>query len=126
MVDGNYGVYNGKVYSIGFDKNKIMLFPDPGSENDIMFNKEYLGTRYKSVNYRDLSEAYKLTSYAEYKGYKIPIGREVGDEYELYLTDHELAQKLGFKNCDKGEYDLMVKKSDVNVVTEKTPIDLNR
>ena len=71
-----------------------------------------------------LSEAYSLESYAEYKGYKISIAREVGDEYELYLSDYELAQKLGFDRCDKCGYNLMIKKTDVEVIIEKKPLDL--
>lgn len=72
----------------------------------------------------ELSEAYSLESYAEYKGYKISIAREAGDEYELYLSDYVLAEKLGFDRCDKFGYNLMVKKADVEVIVEKKPISL--
>lgn len=69
-------------------------------------------------------EAYRLSSYAEYKGYKTFIAREVGDEYELWVPDYAVAQELGFGRCDKLAYNKMVKKSDIKVITEKTPLKI--
>ncbi|MBO4241804.1 MAG: MBL fold metallo-hydrolase [Clostridiales bacterium] len=78
--------------------------------------KDHLSSKQENI-----TEAYKLQTYAEYKGYKTFIARSVGDEYEIYVNDYALAQKLGFNRCDKYAYNLMVRKSDVNVITEKIP-----
>ena len=126
MINGNYGVYHGAVHRIGFESNgKIALFPNSESEIDDTYADRYhLGIYSKLIDWTELSEAYSLSPYAEYKGYKISIAREVGDEYELYISDYELATKLGFERCDKYGYNLMVKKSDVEVIVEKKPLDL--
>jgi hypothetical protein len=126
MINGNYGIYQGAVHRIGFEPNgKIALSPNSDSEIDDTYVDPYhLGMYTKIIDRTELSEAYSLESYAEYKGYKISIAREVGDEYELYLSDYELAQKLGFDRCDKCGYNLMIKKTDVEVIIEKKPLDL--
>ena len=126
MISGTYGIYKGEVHRIGFEPDgKIVLFPNSDSEIDHTYADRYhLGIYSKIIDRSELSEAYSLESYAEYKGDKISIAREVGDEYELYLSDYALAQKLGFGRCDKYGYNLMVKKADVEVIVEKKPMKL--
>ena len=126
MISGTYGVYHGEEHRIGFEPNgKISLSPNSDDEIDDTFVDLYhLGMYTKIINRTELSEAYSLESYAEYKGYKISIAREAGDEYELYLSDYTLTEKLGFGRCDKCGYNLMVKKADVRVIVEKKPISL--
>ena len=126
MINGNYGIYHGEVHRIGFNQDgTISLSPNSESEIDDTYVDQYhLGIYTKIIDRTELSEAYSLESYAEYKGYKISIAREVGDEYELYLSDYELAQELGFDRSDKYGYDLMVKKADVKVIVEKKPLKL--
>ncbi len=84
MIDGTYGVYHGEVHRIGFEANgKIALSPNSDSETDDTYVDPYhLGMYTKNIDRTELSEAYGLESYAEYKGYKISIVREVGDDYE--------------------------------------------
>ena len=125
-IDGTYGVYHGEVHRIGFNQDgTISLFPNSDNEiDDTYVDKYHLGIYSKTIKRTDISEAYSLSSYAEYQGYKIPIVRIDGDEYELYLSDYELAQKLGFGRCDKYGYNLMVKKTDVEVFAEKKPMKL--
>ena len=103
-----YGIYNGEVHRIEVGRTgEVFLCPDTGDATD---------NRYPN---RD-----SLIPYAEYKGYKTFIAREVGDEYEIYVNDYAVAQKLGFDRCDKYCYNLMVKKSDVNVIYEKVPVKI--
>lgn len=125
-IDGTYGVYHGEVHRIGFEPNgKISLSPNSDSEIDGTYVDPYhLGMYTKIIDRTELSEVYSLSSYAEYQGYKIDIVRAAGDEFELYLSDHALAQKLGFDRCDKYGYHLMVRKSDVEVFAEKKPMKL--
>lgn len=126
MIDGKYGVYHGEVHRIGVNQDgTISLFPNSDSEIDDTYADQYhLGIYSKTIEPAELSEAYSLSSYVDYKGYKIDIVREAGDEYELYLSDSALAQKLGFDRCDKYGYHLMIKKSDVEVIVEKKPLKL--
>ncbi len=125
MIDGTYGVYKGEVHRIGIDEEDIIhLYPNSESEIDDTYIDRYnLGSYSKAVDPSELTEMFELSSFAEYKGYKISIAREVGDEYELWVADHEIAKKLGFDRCDKYAYNMMVKKSDVEVIVEKTPLD---
>ena len=110
MTDKLYGIYNGVTYRIKPDVNgKVFLFPD--DEEDIIHAKV--------VNSADISEIYRLSPYAEYKGVKTDIACETGDEYELWVSDYAVAQKLGFNRCDKYGYNLIVKKKDVNIFYEK-------
>ncbi|MBP0967453.1 MAG: hypothetical protein J5722_07455 [Oscillospiraceae bacterium] len=126
MIDGTYGVYHGAVHRIGFEPNgKIALFPNSDSEIDDTYADRYhLGIYSKLIERSELSEAYRLEPYADYQGYQISIARETGDEYELYLSDYALAEKLGFDRCDKYGYHLMVKKADVEVIVKKKPMKL--
>lgn len=127
MINGTYGIYKGEVHRIGSSKDEILLFPNSDSEIDGTYiDRNRLGIYSKAVVPEEISEAYSLLSYADYKGYKIDIARETADEYELYISDYELAKKLGFGRCDKYGYNLMVKKADVKVIVEKTPIDLEK
>lgn len=126
MINGNYGVYHGEVHRIGFEPNgKIAISPNSDSEIDDTYVDSYhLGMYTKIIDRTELCEAYSLESYAEYKGCKISIARETADEYELYLSDYELAQKLGFDRCDKCGYNLTAKKADAEVIAEKKPLKL--
>jgi len=119
MNDKLYGIYNGDVYRIKPDINgKVFLLPDTEDGSvDIIHAK--------IVNNSDITEAYRLNLYAEYKGVKVDIAREAGEEYELWADDYATAQELGFNRCDKYGYNLMVKKSDVNVISEKTPFEFS-
>ncbi|MCR5539604.1 MAG: hypothetical protein K6F71_02030 [Ruminococcus sp.] len=125
MVDGTYGIYNGEAHKIGKnEKGELMLYPNSDSEIDDTYVDMYnIGIYSKVIDPKDISESYRLTSYAEYKGYKTFIAREVGDEYDIWVTDYAVAQKLGFDRCDKLAYNKMVKKSDVEVIVEKTPLN---
>lgn len=125
-IDGTYGVYHGEIHRIGLNQDgTISLFPNSDSEIDDTYIEQYhLGIYSKIIKPTELSEAYSLSSYAEYQGYKIEIARAAGDEFELYLGDYALAQKLGFDRCDKYGYNLMVKKADVEVIAEKKPLSL--
>lgn len=127
MIDGTYGVYKGEVHRIGFRQDgKINLYPNSESEIDDTYIDEYnMGVYAKIIEPAELSEAYSLSSFAIYKGCKTDIAREVGDEYDLWVTDYEIAKKLGFDRCDKMAYNMMVKKTDVEeVIVEKRPLDL--
>ena len=127
MIDGTYGVYKGEVHRIGTrNDGKISLYPNSESEIDDTYIDEYNTGRYhKIIEPSELSEVYRLSSFAMYKGYKTDIAREVGDEYDLWVTDYEIAKKLGFDRCDKMAYNLMVKKTDVDeVIVEKQPLKL--
>ncbi|MBO4637041.1 MAG: MBL fold metallo-hydrolase [Clostridiales bacterium] len=128
MKDGIYGVYNGEVHRIGHNSNgELLLFPAFDNETDSTFADGYhAGACSKIIKPEDLSEAYELRSYAEYRGYKTFIARSVGDEYEIYVNDHALAQELGFDRCDKYAYNMMVKKTDVKVITEKIPYSFDQ
>lgn len=125
-IDGTYGIYHGEPHRIGFNQDgTISLSPNSDSEIDDTYVDSYhLGMYTKIIDRTELSDAYSLSSYAEYQGYKIDIVRAAGDEFELYLSDHALAQKLGFDRCDKYGYHLMVRKSDVEVFVKKKPMKL--
>jgi hypothetical protein len=126
MADVIYGVYKEEVHRIGIDQTgQILMFPNSDSEIDDTFVDRYhLGIYSKIIDRKDISEAYRLMKYAEYKGVKTFIAREVGDEYEIYVNDYAVAQELGFGRCDKYAYNMMVRKDDVKVIIEKTPIRL--
>lgn len=127
MENGTYGVYKGKTHKIGInEKGELLLFPNSDSEIDDTYFDEYnTGIYAKIIDTADLSEAYRLLSYAEYKGHKTFIAREVDDEYEIYVNDYEIAKELGFSGCDKYAYNMMVKKDEVNVIIEKTPLEID-
>ena len=126
MNNKMYGIYNGEEHRIEIGRNgEIFLFPDSGSEtDDTHVDRYHLLIHSKIIKPEDLSEAYYMIPYAEYKGYKTFIAREVGDEYDIYVNDYAVAQKLGFERCDKLCYNLMVKKTDVKVFYEKKPLKL--
>ncbi|MCR4793303.1 MAG: hypothetical protein K5871_11170 [Lachnospiraceae bacterium] len=115
MNDKLYGIYNGEIYRIRPDVNgKVFLFPDDGE--DI--------THAKVASSADISEAYRLCPYAEYKGIRTDVARETDDEYELWINDYAVAQELGFDRCDKYGYNMMVRKTDVIIFYEKKPYTL--
>ena len=121
-----YGIYNGEVHRIEVGRTgEVFLCPDTGDATDDRYpNRASLIAHSKIIKPDDLSEAYRMIPYAEYKRYKTFIAREVGDEYEIYVNDYAVAQKLGFDRCDKYCYNLMVKKSDVKVIYEKVPVKI--
>lgn len=127
-IDGTYGVWHGEVHRIGFEANgMIALFPNADSETDDTYADRYhLGIYSKLIDPAELSEAYRIASYALYQGYQIEIARIEGDAYELYLSDYALAQKLGFVRCDKYGYSLPVRKTDVEVFAKKKPLTLRK
>lgn len=121
-----YGTYNGKEYRIEIGRNEdIFLFDDPDHQIDTKhLTRTYVLAHSKIVKPEELSDAYYLLPCAEYKGYKTFIAREVGDEYDIWVADYAVAQKLGFDRCDKLAYNKMVKKTDVKVIYEKKPLKL--
>ena len=125
MIRGTYGVYKGEVHFIEkCGEGKFYLYPNSESEIDATYIDEYnIGSYSKIKDSSELTEMYELSSYVNYKGYKISIAREVGDEYELWVADHEIAKKHGFDRCDKYAYNMMVKKDEVDVIVEKTPLN---
>ena len=125
MVRGTYGVYKDEVHSIEkCGEGTVYLYPNSESEIDDTYIDEYnIGVYSKVIDSSELTEMYELSSYVDYKGYKISIARETKDEYELWVADCEIAKMLGFDRCDKYAYNMMVKKSDVEVIVEKTPLN---
>lgn len=121
-----YGIYNGEEYRIEIGRNgDIFLFDDPDHQIDTKhLTRTYVLANSKIVKPEELSDAYYLLPCAEYKGYKTFIAREVGDEYDIWVADYAVAQKLGFNRCDKLAYNKMVKKTDVKVIYEKKPLKL--
>lgn len=127
MMDKNtYGIYNGEVYRIGIGRNnEIFLYYKQDNEKDhISLSRANLIAHSQIIKPEELSEAYYMLPCAEYKGCKTFIAGEAGDEYELWVSDYAVAQKLGFDRCDKYAYNMMVKKSDVKIFYEKKPIKL--
>lgn len=127
MENGTYGVYKGEAHKIGINKKgELLLFPNSDSEIDDTYFDEYnTGIYAKIIAPADLSEVYRSSSYAEYKGHKTYIARELDDEYELCVNDHEIAKELGFSRYDKYDHNMMVKKDEVNVIIEKTPLEID-
>ena len=125
MIRGTYGVYKGEVHFIEkCGEGKFYLYPNSESEIDDSYIDEYnIGSYSKIKDSSELTEMYELSSYVNYKGYKISIAHEVVDEYELWAADHEIAKKHGFDRCDKYAYNMMVKKDEVDVIVEKTPLN---
>ena len=112
MTNKLYGIYNGVTYRIRPDVNeKVFLFTN--DDEDIIHAKV--------VDRADISEAYMLYPYVDYKGVKADVAREIGDEYEIWIYDYAVAQELGFNRCDKYGYNMMVKKKDVKIFYEKKP-----
>ena len=101
------------------------MFVDSDHETDKKYlTRSYLIAHSIIIKPEELSEAYRLIPYAEYKGYKTFIAREAGEEFEICVNDYAVAQKLGFDRCDKYCYNKVVKKSDVNVIYEKVPLKI--
>ena len=131
IIDGTYGIYNGEAHKLDINaEGDLYVYPNSQSEIDDTYADRYnTGHYYKKIAPSDISEAYRLDSYAEYKGYKIEIVSTHGDEYDLYLdgcdgSERELALKLDFKELNRAEFYLTVKKTDVKAFIEKTPFDL--
>ncbi|MCR5168636.1 MAG: hypothetical protein K6C13_15700 [Oscillospiraceae bacterium] len=126
-MSDTYGIYNGEVHRIGFTEDgRIALYPNSESEKDKTYTDRYnTGTYSKLIAPTELTEAYYLYPYTDYKGHKVEVIRETADEYELYVGDCETAKKLGFDRCDKYGYDLMVRKAGIEICYEKKAYDLN-
>lgn len=121
-----YGIYNGEVHRIEIGRTgEIFLCPESGSAADEKYpNRACLLAHAKIIKPEELSEAYYMVPCAEYKGYKTFIAREVGDEYDVWVSDYAVAQKLGFERCDKLAYSKMVKKADVKILYEKKTLKI--
>ncbi|WP_074963088.1 hypothetical protein [Ruminococcus albus] len=91
MIDGRYGVYKGEVHRIGIDeKDQIYLYPNSESEIDDTYIDRYILGKYsKPVDSSELTEMYKLSSFAEYKGYKVgvlPVKSEMSMNHGLVIV----------------------------------------
>ena len=96
MIRGTYGVYKGEVHFIEkCGEGKFYLYPNSESEIDDTYIDEYnIGSYSKIKDSSELTEMYELSSYVNYKGYKISIAREVGMSMNYGLPIMKLPKSI--------------------------------
>ncbi|WP_434778243.1 hypothetical protein [Neisseria sp. Ec49-e6-T10] len=72
---------------------------------------------YKIVSPTEVGEVYSIDTYGIYKNYKFSLS-EHGEQYTLWTSDCEIAEKLGFDMLGRGDYEKLVPKSDIEHIYE--------
>ncbi|WP_434778240.1 hypothetical protein [Neisseria sp. Ec49-e6-T10] len=115
-----YTNYAGKEYRIFRDRyDKYLLVSNDKSDIVKGFIKEddedeiYL----KEIFLSEGLEVYSIDTYGIYKNYKFSLS-EHGEQYVLWTSDCEIAEKLGFEMLGRGDYEKLVPKSDIEHIYE--------
>lgn len=126
MKKGRFGKYKNKLYELyeSIDGKYELVSNDP---RDIQngFVEKYPSTYVKTVDKTEITEAFRILPFGEYKGSKFDVSANVKEGmYNLGTTDAALAEKLGFNRTDKYYYEKWVPKGEVKVIEEKKQIKL--
>lgn len=127
---GTYAIYCGKTYKAQREGNGIIrLFSSDLEDLKIGFQlKKYpdhypakIKNRkdpYKDVPITECDSVYEISTYGVYKGYKGQLFRETEDTYTINL-DQDVYRELGGKEVERGVYEKVISKKEVEVVEEK-------
>jgi hypothetical protein len=122
---GFYALYFGNWYKAG-EKNVgsgdiILISFDPVDCNLGFKESKYTMNRFtKQVKLEELEEAYYVTTYTEYKGYKFSVSESKEDGMcALFTGNSKEAEELGFEFIDRMSYWKSVKLQDLTKIWEE-------
>lgn len=152
VKNSEYGLYQGKLYRIGKtnETSVDLCSRNPDDLNNGFkcnhtedFIKKYGFVCIKEVSRSEISEAYKIITYAVYKGVNASIvGWKKDNKVELYTTclygedEEEFLKKMeyagfNFSHCEQGGdriYAIIVPLDDpdLQLIEKRTEIDINK
>ena len=121
MRNDLYATYNNSEYRIGTrgdDWINLCSHDSNDLKNGFVL---YEGVIYiKKVKINQLESVYSVKTYADYKGYKCQVLKEVDNKLLLnaILGDYKIFVSLGFDMVDRGVYNKWVNTKDVERVYE--------
>ncbi|MBO9129008.1 hypothetical protein [Bacillus sp. 165] len=122
---GKYGIFKGEEYRLvkiqgdtaelvshnSYDAYKGFI---PYEQDDTIYIKKIYTSH--------LEFAYRVMTFALYKGHKLGVVSDKGDTFLLGTTDTKAWRDLGMQVINKFEYHIEVPKNQVELVEVKTPI----
>ncbi|MEH7402930.1 hypothetical protein V7148_18325 [Gottfriedia acidiceleris] len=124
---GQYGIYQGREYSLGSEDGEFVnLISRDSSESKYGFIPHPLNNRVflKKVKKVELENAYYIATYAIYKGREFGIAAGDGSTNSIIIgtTNSSEADELGMRCVNKSEYEMEVELKDVQLMEKKKPI----
>ncbi|MDE6592637.1 MAG: hypothetical protein K2K57_06200 [Oscillospiraceae bacterium] len=156
--DGYYVIYHNKEYSLFYGKienkkNVLILSHNPNDINNgfkLSYSEEYMKehqffTCEKEVPKSEISEAYKIKTYADYKGFRLYVyGQDVNNVLRLVTVQElshssksdgkirETLMEMGFKifdvektGCTYVKY-VPIDDPELELIEERTEIDISK
>lgn len=121
MKNSLYATYNNSEYRIGSRGDDWINLCSKDS-NDLKNGFVlYEGIVYvKKVKINQLESVYSVKTYADYKGHKCQVIKEVGNKLLLHamIGDYRVCEGLGFDLVDRGVYNKWVNSKDVEIIYE--------
>lgn len=130
MRSGQFAIYNGKEYSAGVMNSNQIVLRSSDSEDLKMGFVEYTGYN-KNIKYvkyvlkTEVAEFYSINLYTFYMGYKSYVRGENGENVAIVIENllPDVAKALEMDRAiDNGIYEKWVKREDIEIFEEKTPI----
>jgi hypothetical protein len=116
-----YAVYNNSEYRLGArDGDWINLCSNDSNDLNSGFTL-YNGVVYiKKVRINELNAIYSVKTYADYKGYRCQVIKEIDDKLLLHfmIGDYKICENLGFVMADRGVYNKWVNIKDIERIYE--------
>lgn len=129
-ITGNYAMYNGKEYSLGFDPRteeyELASYDSQDLSNG--FIRDDMGIYRKKIKLEELETAYSIYTWCKFKGYnfQVILYSEEDDIYEIVHVNNTKpipVTELGFTFSERGVYKKKVKGKELDSVYEvKSPI----
>jgi hypothetical protein len=124
--DGDYAIYNGKVYKAFFDykNDKLVLVSHDSSDLKKGFVQSYQDRYVKPIELNQVDTAYSITTKAIYKGREVGVTRETPNgEFVIFHGENDYCEKNGFEFLEPGVWEKVVTANELDKFWhKKTPI----
>lgn len=114
-------MYNGREYEAGVKEDGSITLRSNDSndlKNGFAIYKNIIYI--KRVKSNEVESVYSVKTYADYKGYKCQVLKEVDSKLLLHamIGDYRICESLGFDMVDRGVYNKWVNSKNVERVYE--------
>ncbi|MEN2667611.1 hypothetical protein [Listeria aquatica] len=127
VKDGFFCVYNNIEYEVTRNKEHefIIMTEEINKVTPGFVDKYNSGVYTKPINKKDVSDYYRISSKAIYKGVEFNITTEKGSELFLGTDNAELARKMDFDRTDKYYYEKWVPENEVEIIMKRKELSLD-
>jgi len=111
LKDGLFAIYSGREYEVGVKEGGGVTLRSNNSndlKNGFALYKNIIYI--KEVKSKDVESIYSVKTYADYKGHKCKVLKEIDDKLLLHamIGDYRICESLGFNMVDRGVYNKWV------------------